>query len=275
MLLAEIPSPAIMGILNVTPDSFFDGGAYNSVDKALHRAQTMLADGVDIIDIGAESTRPGATPVSVNEEMHRLLPVIEKLRAESGVKISVDTSTPAVMRQAAKLGANMINDVRALQRHGALDAAAASGLPVCLVHMQGRPTSMQDKPVYTDLMQEITDFFIARTKACIKAGITKDKIILDPGFGFGKTSQHNMMLINRLSMLTKLAYPILVGISRKSTIRKILAPLGSDTLIGSVAGALISVQKGASVVRVHDVKETREALAVYQSITSEELNFIG
>lgn len=269
--MQPIKRPMVMGILNVTPDSFVDGGMYLASAQALEHARQMIRDGVDIIDIGGESTRPGAAVVSVDDELRRIIPVIEALRAESSIPISIDTSTPEVMRQAAMIGVDMINDVRALRRPGALAAAAATGLPVCLMHMQGDPQTMQLAPTYSNLLVEICGFFEARILACEAAGIPRAKIILDPGFGFGKTMEHNLQLINRLDEFMMFDCPILVGLSRKSTIGQVLGDLTVDRLQGSVAGALMAYMKGASLLRVHDVAETVQALRIVKAIQGEGL----
>lgn len=269
--LPRVKRPLVMGILNVTPDSFFDGGRYDSLDRAVERALSMVDEGADIIDIGGESTRPGAEPIGSHEELSRVIPVIEKLRSASDVAISVDTSTADVMDEAVRAGANLINDVRALQREGALESAARSGLPVCLMHMKGDPSNMQLNPQYDDLVLEVKQFFRARIDACRRAGIERERLILDPGFGFGKTPLHNLQLINRLGEFTELGLPLLVGLSRKSTIGKILDVPGDDRLFGSLAGAVIAVTNGASIIRAHDVKPTREALQVTWAMMNEQL----
>lgn len=260
-----------MGILNVTPDSFSDGGQYFSLSHAVERALAMVDDGADIIDIGGESTRPGAAPVPPEEELRRVVPVIEAIRKVSSIPVSVDTSTAQVMHAAAEAGASMINDVRALSRPGALAAAAATGLPVCLMHMQGEPATMQQDPRYDDLPGEICAFFEARMSACEQAGIGRDRIWLDPGFGFGKTALHNLQLINRLEAFVALGRPVLVGLSRKSTIARVLGDPDRDRLVASVAGAVMAVARGASVVRVHDVGPTVEALRMASAIMQERL----
>ncbi|MEX2489186.1 MAG: dihydropteroate synthase [Pseudomonadales bacterium] len=269
--LPRIKRPVVMGILNVTPDSFFDGGRYDSVDDAVARAWRMVDEGADIIDIGGESTRPGAEPIGPDEELARVMPVIESLRGAGNVLISIDTSTPEVMRQAANAGANLINDVRALQRKGAMEAAADTGLPVCLMHMQGDPSTMQQDPYYSDLLGEIREFFEERIDACRQAGIDRNRLILDPGFGFGKTPAHNLQLLNRFARFKELGLPLLVGLSRKSTIGKILEGISDDRLMGSVAGAVIAVTNGASIVRTHDIKATCEALQVTWAVMNEQL----
>ncbi|MDB9868309.1 dihydropteroate synthase [Pseudomonadales bacterium] len=270
--MQPIKRPMVMGILNVTPDSFADGGKYLVPAQAAEHARQMILDGADIIDVGGESTRPGAAVISVEEELHRVIPVIQAIRAESTIPISIDTSTPEVMRQAALMGVDLINDVRALSRPGALAAAAATGLPVCLTHMQGDPQTMQLEPTYTNLLVEICGFFEARILACEAAGIPRAKIILDPGFGFGKTAAHNLQLINRLEEFMMFGCPLLVGLSRKSTIGEVLGDPAVDRLQGSIAGALLAYMNGASLLRVHDVAETVQALRVVKAIQSEGLS---
>ena len=270
--MQPIKRPMVMGILNVTPDSFADGGKYLVPAQAAEHARQMILDGADIIDVGGESTRPGAAVISVEEELHRVIPVIKAIRAESTIPISIDTSTPEVMRQAALMGVDLINDVRALSRPGALAAAAATGLPVCLTHMQGDPQTMQLEPTYTNLLVEICGFFEARILACEAAGIPRAKIILDPGFGFGKTAAHNLQLINRLEEFMMFGCPLLVGLSRKSTIGEVLGDPAVDRLQGSIAGALLAYMNGASLLRVHDVAETVQALRVVKAIQSEGLS---
>lgn len=263
----DLARPVVMGILNVTPDSFSDGGRYITVSAALAQAARMQADGAAIIDVGAESTRPGAAPVSVQQELDRILPVVEAIAAELDVVISLDTSTPEVMHEAAARGAGFINDVRALQREGALAAAAASGLPVCLMHMQGEPGSMQQQPQYVDLLADIETFFRARIAACEQAGIGREKMVLDPGFGFGKTLEHNLALLQDLSGFAALGLPLLVGLSRKSMLGAILGGVAVDQrLFASVAAATIAAQAGAAIIRVHDVKATADALAVVSAL---------
>jgi dihydropteroate synthase len=268
--MLHIKRPMVMGILNVTPDSFNDGGRYMALASALAQARAMIEQGADIIDIGGESTRPGAALVTVDEELARVIPVIEALRAESCVPISIDTSNPAVMDAAAQAGADMINDVRALQRDGALAMAAALGLPVCLMHMQGSPENMQQNPAYDNLVEDISDFFSARIRQCLAAGIPLSCIMLDPGFGFGKTVEHNLQLVNRLGEFAHLGCPLLVGLSRKSTIGKILGSATTDRLHGSVAAATLAFINGASILRVHDVEPTVLALRVVYAIQREQ-----
>ncbi len=272
-MLSHLPKPAVMGILNVTPDSFSDGGKYLAIDHALRHAEAMIAEGADIIDVGGESTRPGAAAVTPSEELDRVLPVVENLKANFQIPVSVDTSTPEVISASALAGADMINDVRALRREGAIEALATTELPVCLMHMQGNPATMQMNPTYENLMAEIRGFFVDRIEACVNNGIQENRIMLDPGFGFGKTVQHNLQLLNRLDEFCSLGRPILVGLSRKSTIGKILASTVDDRLTGSVAGALIAVINGAAIVRVHDVAQTVTALAINEAVVSEGKQF--
>lgn len=263
----DLTRPRIMGVLNVTPDSFSDGGRHNTLARALDHAADMVASGVDIIDVGGESTRPGAEPVSPREELARVLPVVKALRERYDHWISVDTSAPEVVSAVTEAGADMINDVRALNRPGALAAAAESGLPVCLMHMQGQPGTMQSRPEYGDVVAEVTAYLVARTDVALDAGVARENIVLDPGFGFGKTLQHNLSLLNALPRFCALGYPVLAGMSRKRMIGELTgrdAPL--DRITGSVAAALLSVDRGARIVRVHDVAETRDALAVWQGL---------
>ena len=261
----SLDKPAVMGILNVTPDSFSDGGQWNSLSKALKHACSMIAAGASIIDIGGESTRPGADCVSVREELNRIIPVIEALRAQnSKILISVDTSQPEVIREAVAAGADIWNDIRALRMPGALEEAAKLQIPVILMHMQGTPKSMQDSPRYQNILSEVLDFLKERAALCLEHGIKKENIILDPGFGFGKTVKDNFTLLNNLEAFVATGYPILSALSRKSMIGAACnLPNPQDRAAGSVAGALISFMKGAQLVRVHDVRETFEALQVY------------
>jgi dihydropteroate synthase len=256
-----------MGVINVTPDSFSDGGKFVSVTSALDRALAMISEKVDLIDVGGESTRPQADSISPQLELDRVIPVIKAIREHSDVCLSIDTSTPEVMAEAAAEGVDLINDVRALRRPGALKMAAQTGLPVCLMHMQGDPKTMQMNPQYTDLIEEINGFFSSRIAACHDAGIPRENIMLDPGFGFGKLPEHNLELVNRLDEFLGHGMPLLVGLSRKSTIARIV----DDRVIGSIAGAIMAVIHGAKVVRVHDVGETVEALKMVTAITTESL----
>lgn len=265
--LLQLDRPVVMGILNVTPDSFSDGGRYITVDAALRQAARMCEEGARLIDVGAESTRPGAAAVSVQEELDRMLPVVEAVARELDVVISIDTSTPEVMTEAAARGAGLINDVRALRRPGALVAAAATGLPVCLMHMQGEPDTMQQRPHYDDIFAELEAFFGERMAACETAGIGKSRLVIDPGFGFGKSLGHNVALLAGLSRFRSLGCPLLAGISRKSMLGALLGGVPVDQrLHAGVAAAVISVMNGASIVRAHDVKATADALAVATAV---------
>ncbi|UTW46657.1 dihydropteroate synthase [bacterium SCSIO 12696] len=265
-----------MGILNITPDSFSDGGQLYSeqavnLDRVLRTAEKMLEDGADILDIGGESTRPGAQPVSVDEELDRVIPVIEAIKQRLGIPLSLDSSSPEVITAAAASGIALINDVRALCRDRALQAASATGLPVCLMHMQGEPGTMQAQPTYMDVVCEVQEFLQMRINACLQAGIEKQNILVDPGFGFGKTLEHNLALFRALPQLADLGCPILVGVSRKRMIGAILSEKGVDRdlegrLTGSVALAMLAAQRGASIVRVHDVKQTADALKVWAAV---------
>ena len=258
----------VMGILNVTPDSFSDGGRYTSLERALLRAQEMVAAGASIIDIGGESTRPGAASVSAQQELDRVAPLVEKIASECDVIISVDTSTPAVIRESARLGAGMINDVRALQRDGALEAAAATSLPVCLMHMRGEPQTMQESPQYHDIAAEVSAFLQERIQACVQAGIAVERIVLDPGFGFAKNTQHNYELFKRLPELLDLQRPLLVGVSRKSMIGNILQQPVEQRLYGSLALAVMALERGAKILRVHDVAQTMDVLKIFNAVQS-------
>lgn len=266
--------PAIMGILNVTPDSFSDGGKFLDASAASRHVEQMIEAGADIIDIGGESTRPGAEPVTVDQELERVIPVLQAIRQITDLPISVDTSTPAVMTEAAAAGIELINDVRALRREGALEAAQKTGLPLCLMHMQGDPVTMQMNPTYDDLIDDISDFFMSRIAACEAAGIDRGLLILDPGFGFGKTPQQNLQLVNELERFVSLGCPLLVGLSRKSTIGKVLGSMEEDRLIGSVTGAIWAYLRGASILRVHDVEETRIALTMARALATDGKDLI-
>ncbi len=260
----------VMGILNVTPDSFSDGGRFAHRDQALFHAQAMVEAGATLIDIGGESTRPGARAVSVTEELERVAPVVEAISARLDVIVSVDTSTPAVMRESARVGAGMINDVRALERDGALDAAAATGLPVCLMHMRGEPGTMQDDPHYDDVTAEVARYLRQRMVACAAAGIAAERIVLDPGFGFAKTLEHNLSLFKHLEALAELARPLLVGVSRKSMIGLTLQRPVDQRLYGSLALAALAMTKGARILRVHDVAETVDVVRMITAVQSAE-----
>ena len=263
----DLSRPAVMGILNVTPDSFSDGGVFLSRENAIAHARRMAEEGADIIDVGGESTRPGAQPVSAQEEMDRVIPVIEALRGKISLPISIDTSKPEVMRAAVAAGAGFINDVRALRDEGALEAAASLHVPVCLMHMQGEPRRMQENPRYRDAVSDIGDFLRARLQAAQAAGIPAQRLVIDPGFGFGKTLEHNLELLRGLKKLQSLGAPILAGLSRKSLIGKALGLPVEGRLYASVALALMAVQNGARLVRVHDVGPTVEALHMLDAVT--------
>jgi len=258
--------PAVMAVLNVTPDSFSDGGHYLRLDAALHQAEKMTAEGADIFDIGGESTRPGAKPVTIQQELDRVMPVLEALTARFDVPLSIDTSHTEVMHAATNAGVEMINDVNALQAEGALELAAAAGVMVCLMHKQGQPCTMQEAPVYQNVTDEVKDFLCLRQQAAIAAGIRNDKILLDPGFGFGKTLDHNLQLLRELPDFLTLGCPLLVGLSRKSMLGLITGRSVDDRLVGSATLALIAVQNGAAMLRVHDVAATRDTLAVWSAI---------
>ncbi|QXG24582.1 dihydropteroate synthase [Pseudomonas viridiflava] len=260
----------VMGILNATPDSFSDGGRYSQLDAALRHAQEMVAAGATLIDVGGESTRPGARPVSPAEEVDRVAPVVERIARELDVIISVDTSTPEVIVESARLGAGLINDVRSLRRPGALEAAAATGLPVCLMHMLGEPGDMQDNPHYQDLIGEVSAFLADRVERCEAAGILKDRIILDPGFGFAKTLEHNLSLFRHMEALHALGRPLLVGVSRKSMIGAVLGRPVGERLIGGLALAALAMTKGARILRVHDVAETADVVRMIAAVEAAE-----
>lgn len=259
-----------MGILNITPDSFSDGGRFAQRDLALRHAEAMVQAGATLIDVGGESTRPGARTVSPVEELERVAPIVEAINRELDVIISVDTSTPAVIRETARLGAGLINDVRSLQRDGALDAAVATGLPVCLMHMRGEPTDMQNDPRYDDLLGEVSLFLRERMDACIAAGIAREQIILDPGYGFAKTLEHNLSLFKHMEALHALGRPLLVGVSRKSMIGKVLDKPVDQRLYGALALAGMAMIKGAKILRVHDVAETVDVVRMISAVESAE-----
>lgn len=262
-----LDQPRIVGIVNVTPDSFSDGGRLESVEDAVAYGLALVDAGADVLDIGGESTRPGALPVDEAEELARVVPVVEALAARTSVPISVDTSKPAVMRAAVGAGAGLINDVRALRVEGALETAAALGVPVCLMHLRGEPATMQDAPHYDDVVDEVRRFLADRVLACEFAGIPRSRIIVDPGFGFGKTAAHNWTLLASLPRLAELGLPILVGLSRKRMIGEATGRGRPDErVLGSAVAAVLAVERGAALVRVHDVAATREALAVLAAV---------
>ncbi len=254
-----------MGIVNVTPDSFSDGGKFSQRDRAIEHAERLIDAGADIIDIGGESTRPGAAPTSIEQELARVLPVLEGI-IDAGVPVSVDTQKSEVMRVAIAAGASMINDVNALQADGALATCAASDVAVCLMHKQGTPADMQDDPYYENVLAEVSAFLDQRTAACRGAGIAADRIVIDPGFGFGKTVAHNFTLLRDLKALTSLGYPVLAGLSRKSSLGAVTSRPVEDRLAASLAAALLAAQNGATILRVHDVRETVDVLKVWQAM---------
>ncbi|KAA9002749.1 dihydropteroate synthase [Affinibrenneria salicis] len=264
----DLSYPQVMGILNVTPDSFSDGGRHNTLDAALFHAQEMIAAGATLIDVGGESTRPGAAGVGTAEELDRVVPVVEALAQRFDSWISVDTSKPEVITASAQAGAHLINDIRALNEPGALEAAAATGLPVCLMHMQGLPRTMQQAPHYDDLLAEVGDFFQQQIARCAASNIPKNKLILDPGFGFGKDLSHNYRLLAHLNELHRFGLPLLVGMSRKSMIGQLLHVPPLQRVTGSVACAVIAAMQGAKIIRVHDVKETVEAMRIVEATLS-------
>ncbi len=264
----DLSHPQVMGILNITPDSFSDGGCYQKTEVALQCARKMVEEGAAIIDVGGESTRPGAPEVSVNEELDRVLPVIERLSRELPVPISIDTSKPCVMREALKAGAGFINDVTALKTVGALEVAAESSVPVSLMHMQGKPRTMQSSPHYNNVVQDVCNYLLQRVSVCQEVGIQKERLLIDPGFGFGKKLEHNLALLKSLPLFVATGLPVLVGISRKSMIGTLLNAELGGRVIGSVAAAVLAANAGAKIIRVHDVKETVEALKIVTAVNS-------
>jgi len=272
-LVLDLSIPHVMAVLNVTPDSFSDGGRYASnaagsvnLDSVLQTVKQMIADGATIIDVGGESTRPGAAVVGPQQEMDRVLPVVEAIRKRFDVVVSVDTSTPELMTCAATAGAGLINDVRALSRDGAMRAARDTGLPICLMHMQGEPQTMQQAPHYDDVALDVIDYLDARVTACCEAGIDRQKLLLDPGFGFGKTLQHNLELLDRLQEFDRLKLPLLVGMSRKGMIGQVLDKPVDERLYGSLAVAVMAVSKGAHIVRCHDVAATADVVKMAAAV---------
>jgi dihydropteroate synthase len=262
----DLTRPHVMGIVNVTPDSFSDGGKYSSVDLAIEHALQLIAEGADILDIGGESTRPGATPVGLDEELKRVIPVIEALSKVTTVPLSIDTYKPGVMRAAIQAGVDIVNDICALREEGALEIVANSNAGVCLMHMQGTPQTMQVNPQYNDVVTEVKQFLADRVDACLKYGIASERITLDPGFGFGKTTAHNVALIQHLDSFAELGFPLLVGLSRKSVLGRIAGGDEQQRLHAGLAASVISVMKGAKIVRVHDVKATVHALKVVAAV---------
>ena len=268
----DLSRTQVMGILNITPDSFSDGGRYNQMDAALLRVEQMLAAGAALIDVGGESTRPGAAVVSVQQEVDRVVPMVEAISQRFDAVISIDTSTPEVMRGSAAVGAGLINDIRALQRPGAMQAAVDTGLAVCLMHMQGDPQTMQQAPLYASVLEEVNAFLEQRVQACLEAGIERGKLILDPGFGFGKSLQHNLELFAAMQQVRPLDLPLLVGVSRKSMIGQALDRPVDQRLSGGLALATLAVAKGARIIRVHDVAETVDAVRMAEAVLAAEQN---
>lgn len=264
----DLSTPKVMGILNVTPDSFSDGGVFNVLENGLAKADLMLSEGADIIDIGGESTRPGAQNVSVQQELDRVIPIIESISQRFDSIISIDTSKARVMTEAVNAGASLINDVRALQEQGALAAAVAAKVPVCLMHMQGQPRVMQQNPQYENVVEDVMEFLQNRISGCLKAGIAQEQIIIDPGFGFGKSLEHNYQILANLQMFHQLNVPVLAGMSRKSMIGNLLQREVDQRLAGNIAVATVAAQKGAQIIRVHDVKETVDAVKIINMLNA-------
>ena len=262
----ELSNVKVMGILNVTPDSFSDGGQFTCFDNALKQVEQMIEDGVDIIDIGGESTRPGAVDVSVKDEIFRVIPLLKAIKSRFNINVSIDTSKAEVMSEAIIYGADMINDVRALQNDGCLDVVAQSDIGVCLMHMQGMPRTMQENPQYNDIIDDILEFFMQRIEECEQSGISKERLILDPGFGFGKTVAHNYEVLAKLEQFKALGLPVLAGISRKSMIGNLLNRDVNERLAGSLAAAIVAVQHGANIIRVHDVRESVDVINVLKTV---------
>ncbi len=264
----SLDRPLIMGVVNVTPDSFSDGGRFLDTERAIAHAAQLIEEGADILDVGGESTRPGAAPVGAQEEADRVLPVLEAL-ADAGVPISIDTRHAQLMRAALERGASMINDIQALTGPGALDAVRESDCAICLMHMQGEPGTMQMAPAYTDVVSEVQEFLRTRIDACIDAGIARERLVIDPGIGFGKTARHNLELLRGLCRLSELCLPILIGLSRKALLGRITGRDVNNRLAGSVSAAVLAAERGAAIVRVHDVAATRDALLVLRAVTDE------
>ncbi|PSV25977.1 MULTISPECIES: dihydropteroate synthase [unclassified Photobacterium] len=262
----ELSTPQVMGILNVTPDSFSDGGKFNRIDYALNHVESMLQAGTSIIDIGGESTRPGAKEVALSEELDRVVPIIEAIRQRFDCWISIDTSKAQVMKEAVNAGADLINDVRALQEPNALEVAAKANVPICLMHMQGQPRTMQHQPNYNHLIQDVSDFLSERISACENVGISRQQLILDPGFGFGKTLEHNYQMLAKFEQFHQFGLPVLAGMSRKSMIFNLLGKPPAECLAGSLACATIAAMKGAHIIRVHDARETAEVMKIYNMV---------
>ncbi len=271
----DLSSAHVMGILNVTPDSFSDGGHFVHAGQAMRHVEQMIADGATLIDVGGESTRPGAATVSPEQELDRVIPVVEAIRQRFDTIVSVDTSTPQVMSAAAAAGAGLINDVRALRRPGALRAAASTGLPVCLMHMQGSPQDMQQAPQYESIIDEVSAFLVERVAVCAQAGIPADRLLLDPGFGFGKTLEHNFQLFAGMQRLLSLGCPLLVGVSRKSMIGQLLDRPVDQRLAGGLALAVLAVRSGARIIRVHDVAQTVDAIRMTEAVMTAGRENVG
>ncbi len=265
----DLSLPHVMGILNVTPDSFSDGGLYSNIDNALKHVESMIADGATIIDVGGESTRPGAELVGLSEELDRVVPIIESIKSRFDVVVSVDTSQAVVMSEASQVGAGLINDVRALTKDGAIQAAVKSGLPVCLMHMQGAPKNMQAKPVYDSVVEEVFDYLEERAHFCVNLGLKSENIMLDPGIGFGKSKDHNLMLLNQLGALVDKKWPVLIGASRKTVIGDVLNRPVNDRLFGTLGIHASAMERGASIFRVHDVKSHVDLLTMMYRIKQE------
>ena len=265
----DLSLPHVMGILNVTPDSFSDGGAFNSLDSALRQTEKMIQEGASIIDVGGESTRPGALPVSVQQELDRVLPIVAAIKKRFDIVVSVDTSTTEVIEGAARLGMGLINDVRALEREGALNAAAQTDLPICLMHMKGMPQTMQDKPDYASVVDEVSSYLLSRVDACESAGIARSRIILDPGIGFGKTLAHNLSLLKHAELFTGMGFDVLIGLSRKTMIGEALGLPVEERLYGTMGANASAYLKGARIFRVHDVRPHVEMLALMSRIERE------
>jgi len=262
----SLDHPLVMGVLNVTPDSFSDGGQFLQQDQAIAHAESMIAEGAGIIDVGGESTRPGAEQVGLQEELDRVLPVIERIVARFDIHVSIDTSKPEVMVAAVGAGAAIINDIYSLQLDGALDAAASTNAAICLMHMQGTPATMQKNPHYKDIGREVADFLRSRVDACESVGIARNRIVIDPGFGFGKNDRHNLELLAKLDQLTDLGLPMLVGLSRKRTLGNLIGRSAQELTAAGVAAAVVAVAKGAKIVRTHDVAETVDALELTEAV---------
>lgn len=268
----DLSSPSVMGILNVTPDSFSDGGRFNSLDAALVQAKRMMEEGASIIDVGGESTRPGAAKVSEAEELDRVIPVVEAIRSELPVQVSVDTVKPSVMTAAIQAGASLINDVNAFREPGAIEAVASSDVQICLMHMQGTPENMQDAPTYGSVVSDVKEFLINRCKVCERSGIARERIIIDPGFGFGKTVKQNYTLFAALDQFRASGYPVLVGVSRKSMIGAVLDVPPVERVTASAVLAAMAIERGAKIIRAHDVKETCDALAMANAVLQLKFN---